>query len=60
MSIQKSVDGFGLVTDSPLRAWWLKRIRRYTVINVRLSPKVGFFGGITYESIWTFEKSGAG
>ena len=60
MSDQSVAEGPVILTHSGLRAWWLKRVRRYKMISVRRSPKAGLFGRISYESIWTFKRMGSG
>ena len=50
----------GIVTSSRLKAWWLTRIRGYTVLNVRHVPKKGIFGQLKYDSLWFLDHSSNG
>ncbi len=41
-----------LKTRSGLRAWWLRAVRGYRLVEVRKYPKSGLFGGVRYDSIY--------
>jgi len=42
-------DNPGVVTRSRLRAWWLQSLWGYDVVDVRRSPRMGYFGGLAYD-----------
>ncbi len=39
----------GVVTYSWLRAWWLRSVWGYDVVQVRRSPRMSCFGGLAYD-----------
>lgn len=41
-----------LKTRSGLRAWWLRAVRGYRLVEVRKYPKAGLFGGVKYDSVY--------
>lgn len=41
-----------LKTRSGVRAWWLRTVWGYRLVEVRKYPKSGLLGGVRYDSVY--------